>query len=354
MKKQNEYFEELYRKGPMHLLYPEIENPRRINSVNNIAKFLGVENSEIALTQGVSDGFLKILKSIPWKSGDEIITTTDESAIELPCIMLSESRNLKVKQIPLLENPFKQMDLIKNQITDKTKLIAFSHITSDSGHRLPAGEICKIARKQSILTYVDLAHSVGVMPLNIHKMNCDFAGILSYKWTYGPYSVGALYINKNSLHHLDNDIVSGRVAESNNDQIIIPKTTKQFEVGPWCWPLVHTWSYSLDYLTHIGLDVIWKRTKYLTQILKDGLLKIPKVNLFTPYNSSSSGPLVSFYLENHDEKETGKQLKTNYNIDIKYNLDSIKGLRASIPFFILESEIEKLLASIEDVLSSTN
>ena len=98
MKKQKEYFEELYKKGPMHLLYPEIENPRRIKSVKNIAEFLGVNNSEIALMQGVSDGFLKILKSIPWQSGDEIITTTDESAIELPCLMLSESRNMKVKK----------------------------------------------------------------------------------------------------------------------------------------------------------------------------------------------------------------------------------------------------------------
>ena len=354
MKKQKEYFEELYKKGPMHLLYPEIENPRRIKSVKNIAEFLGVNNSEIALMQGVSDGFLKILKSIPWQSGDEIITTTDESAIELPCLMLSESRNMKVKKIPLVEDPLDQIDLIKNQITNKTKLIAFSHITSDSGHRLPAGEICKIARKQSILTYVDLAHSVGVMPLNLNKMNCDFASILSYKWTFGPYSVGALYINKNSLHNLNNDIVSGRVAEYNNKKITIPKNTKQFESGPWCWPLVHAWSYSLDYLSNIGLDLIWDRTKHLTQLLKDGLLELPGVKIFTPYKSGSSGPLVSFYLENHDEEETGKQLKTNYNIDIKYNLDSIKGLRASIPFFMLEGEIEQLLASLKDILFSKN
>ena len=134
----------------------------------------------------------------------------------------------------------------------------------------------------------------------------------------------------------------------------IPQNTKKFESGPWCWPLVHTWSYSLDYLSEIGINSIWDRTKFLTQMLKDGLMKIPEVKMFTPYDSQSSGPLVTFKLENLDEEKTGKQLKTQYNIDIKHNLDSIKGLRASIPFFMLEEEIEKLLTSLKTIISSKN
>jgi selenocysteine lyase/cysteine desulfurase len=354
MKKQNEYFEELYIKGPMHLLYPEIENPRRIKSVKNIAKFIGAENSEIALTLGVSDGFLKVINSIDWNKDDEIIITTDEAAIELPCKMLSESRKLKLKMVPLVENISDQINIFKNAITNKTKLIAFSHVTTDSGHKLPAKEICDIAKDLSILTYVDLAHSVGVMPINVNKMNCDFASILSYKWTFGPYSVGALYVNKNSLNQLDHDTVSGRVAVHKGEKIIIPQNTKKFESGPWCWPLIHTWSYSLDYLSEIGISSIWNRTKFLTQLLKDGLLEISGVKIFTPYKSKSSGPLVTFQIENFDEVKTGKELKTQYNIDIKYNLDSIKGLRASIPFFMLEEEIEKLLKSLKTIISNKN
>ncbi len=350
MKKQNEYFEELYLNGPMHLLYPEIENPRRIESVKNIAKFIGAEYSEIALTLGVSDGFLKVLNSINWNEDDEIILTIDEAAIENPCKMLADSRKLKLKMVPLVDNISEQIEIFKNAISKKTKLIAFSHVTTDSGNKLPAKEICDFAKKLSILTYVDLAHSVGAMPINVTEMNCDFASILSYKWTFGPYSVGALYVNKNSLNRLQHDIVSGRVGIHEGKTMKIPQNTKKFESGPWCWPLVHTWSYSLDYLSEKGISSIWDRTKLLTQMLKDGLMKIPEVKMFTPYQSQASGPLVTFKIQNFNEEKIGKQLKTQYNIDIKYNLDSIKGLRASIPFFMLEEEIEKLLSSLKEII----
>ena len=58
--------------------------------------------------------------------------------------------------------------------------------------------------------------------------------------------------------------------------------------------------------------------------------------------------------QNFNEEKIGKQLKTQYNIDIKYNLDSIKGLRASIPFFMLEEEIEKLLNSLKTIIYNKN
>ena len=134
----------------------------------------------------------------------------------------------------------------------------------------------------------------------------------------------------------------------------IPQNTKKFESGPWCWPLVHTWSYSLDYLSEKGISSIWDRTKLLTQMLKDGLMKIPEVKMFTPYQSQASGPLVTFKIQNFNEEKIGNQLKTQYNIDIKYNLDSIKGLRASIPFFMLEEEIEKLLNSLKTIIYNKN
>ena len=52
------------------------------------------------------------------------------------------------------------------------------------------------------MSFVDMAHSCGVLPIDLDETGCDFAGLLSYKWMYSPYAAGLLYVNPGRIGEL--------------------------------------------------------------------------------------------------------------------------------------------------------
>jgi selenocysteine lyase/cysteine desulfurase len=110
---------------------------------------------------------------------------------------------------------------------------------------------------------------------------------------------------------------------------------------------VHAWAVSADYLTGIGLDAIWQRAVALTTRLKRGLQEIPGGTLWTPEAPELSAALVNFSIEGADGKRLSAALRERWNLVIKpVERGAMNGLRASVPFFLLENEVDYLLAAI--------
>ena len=135
---------ELYENGPMHLLHPDVEVPRRAASVDRIAEFLHVDSDEVALKLAVSDGFNTVINGMEWREGDQIIATEEEaSAILGPSLHLKQTRGVETFKAPMVDDIEGQVSAIADLITDRTRLIAFSHVTTETGFRLPANQICQ-------------------------------------------------------------------------------------------------------------------------------------------------------------------------------------------------------------------
>ena len=86
-------------------------------------------------------------------------------------------------------------------------------------------------------------------------------------------------------------------------------------------------------------------------MLKDGLKSIPGVELYTPYSTNLSAALVSFGLANWKGSDLVKELRKRHNIFIKCLPHTREGLRASVTYFNLESEIELLINAVRDLAS---
>ena len=352
---------ELYEKGPMHLLHPDVENPRRTASVERIADFLHVDADEVALKLAVSDGFNTVVNGLEWREGDQIITTEEEAAAILgPSLHLKQTRGVQVFKAPLVDDIEGQVSAIADLITDRTRLIAFSHVTTETGFHVPATQICRGARQRGVLTFNDMAHSVGLYDIDVHEMDCDFAGVSNYKWTYSPYACGVLYVRRDSLGELQYAASPNRglnLKDPIDDVLEVPDSAMRLQSGPWCWPLVHTWAFALDWLSEIGLEAIWDRTAALTGRLKRALLDIPGVTLFTPMSPDLSAALVTFHLNGWDSDELVSQLKQRWNIEIKSvpmtwsrtperSVVPSHAVRASVAFFLKEEEIDLLADAV--------
>lgn len=346
---------ELYERGPMHIVYPDEEYPRRAASIERLARFFGVEAGEMALMRGVSEAYLTVLRGLEWQPGDEVIVTSDEeAALFLPNLHLRDRHGVVVRKAPLVDDADGQVAAVTGLLNERTRLVAISHVTTDLGFRLPVERICAAARERGVLTFVDLAHSAGLWPIDLREMGCDFAGILSYKWMYSPYAAGLLYVRRDMLDTLQVTYAGGRaeaVMDWHADTYELHDSAERFQFGPWSWPLVHTWAFAADWLADIGLDDIWERTAALTSLLKDGLREVPGTTLHTPSSPDRSAALVSFDLRGWSGAELTQTLRERWNIIVKPIPNAAEGIRASVPFLTLEQEIELLTAALSDLAS---
>ena len=131
-----------------------------------------------------------------------------------------------------------QVSAIADLITDRTRLIAFSHVTTETGFRLPATQICRVARERGVLTFVDMAHSVGLYDIDLHEMDCDFAGVSNYKWTYSPYACGVLYVRRvkasAELQYAASPNRGLNLKDPIENVLKVPNSAMRLQSGPWC------------------------------------------------------------------------------------------------------------------------
>lgn len=341
---------ELLARGPMHIVYPDEEYPRRQTSMQRIAEFFDVEAGELALMRGVSEAFQTVLRGMAWQAGDEIlITEEEEAALLLPALHLRDRHGVRVIKLPLVDSVDEQMTLFCEAVSERTRLVAVSHVTTDRGFRLPVQQICDESRRRSIPTFLDLAHSAGLSPVSLHELGCDYAGLLSYKWMYSPYAAGALYVRKDRIDELQVTYAGGRaekLLDFAEDRYELHDTAERFQYGPWSWPLVHAWAFACDYLSEIGLNEIAECTRHLTTRLKQGLLQLPEVTLETPSHPEASAALVAFSVDGWTGDELAASLRERWKMIVKPQPTHQNGLRVSVTFFQLEEELDRLLEAL--------
>jgi selenocysteine lyase/cysteine desulfurase len=340
--------DEAFRRGPLHIAWPREEYPRREAWRRRIATFLGADPAEIAVVRGVSEAFQAVIRGIPWAAGDELVITTDEEgALLVPAIHLARERGVVVRRIPLEGDDL--VGAATGLLSDRTRLVAISHVTTDWGVRLPAADICSAAESRGIPTFVDTAHSAGVFPVDLHALGCSYAGALSYKWMLSPYAAGALYVRADRLAATPVVFAGGR-AEATLDfasmSMALQPDARRFEFGPWSWPLVHAWARALDYIDDLEVERIAARTAILTDRLKAGLVAIPGVTLHTPRSASASAALVAFGVDGWSGPALDSALRRRHNVVVRALANVKPGVRASVAFFTLDSEVDLLLDAV--------
>ena len=158
-----------------------------------IAGFIGADAGEIALTMSTGEGYGMVLGGLRWQPGDEVLITNEEHPVPLQAAQgLADREGAIVKAVEI--DPDKDLFLrrVEQAITPRTRLICFSHVTTDWGTRLPAREICELARARDILTLWDGCQALGQFPVDLHETGCDFYATNGYKWLLSPKGTGFL------------------------------------------------------------------------------------------------------------------------------------------------------------------
>src|SRR5690606_1719862 len=170
------------------------------------AEFIGCDSDELLFTRGAGEALAQVAGGLDLVSGDEVLTTNREHpAAVLPWHALARRRGVVIRQVELpapLTGPQQVLDAFQAAISDRTRVIAFSHIQYSDGAVLPVRELCQLARQRNAISVVDDAQSLGMLDFALRDLDCDFYAASFHKWLCGSHGSGVLYIRRDMLSRI--------------------------------------------------------------------------------------------------------------------------------------------------------
>jgi len=177
-----------------------------------LATYLHADADDLVYVINPSHAVNIVAKSLSLKPGDEVLTGNWEYGAcdrtwQYYCDKSGASYIKQPIQLPIESAEDFVAQFLKG-ISDKTKLIFLSHITSSTALRFPVESIIKEATKRGILTFIDGAHAPGQIPLDLTSMDVDFYTGACHKWMMTPKGSSFLFAKKSQQSLLDPLVIS--------------------------------------------------------------------------------------------------------------------------------------------------
>ena len=177
-----------------------------------LADYVGATVDDVAFIPNATFGVNLIARSLILGPGDEVLTTDHEyGACDNVWSFLSQKQGFTYKKQPI-SLPVQPAEAIVEQfwqgVTEQTKVIFISHISSATAVQFPIEQICARARQAGILTIVDGAHAVGQIPLDMAVIGADFYLSNAHKWLCSPKGSAFIYARREKQHLLEPLVVS--------------------------------------------------------------------------------------------------------------------------------------------------
>jgi selenocysteine lyase/cysteine desulfurase len=239
------------------------------------AKLINCKPSNIAFVTSATDAYAKALSSIAFEEGDTIITTDDDYiSNQIAFLSLQKRLNLNIYRIKKLANQELDLDdlekLIKNH---HPKLVAVTHIPSNSGLIQNVEEIGKLCTQNDVLYLVDACQSVGQLAVDVNSISCDFLTATGRKFLRGPRGTGFLYVSDKALSQglapLLLDMTSARWTAPNNYEL--NDDAKRFEMWERSCVGVVGLTEALRYADNVGMNHIADYNQNLSSRLREML-----------------------------------------------------------------------------------
>jgi cysteine desulfurase/selenocysteine lyase len=206
------------------------------NARATVQMFLNAEHAhEIIFTKGTTDAINLVAHSYGKKfieEGDEIIISAMEHHSNiLPWQQLCDDKKALLKVIPINNDGEIELEVLKGQLTSKTKLLAITHVSNTLGTINPIKEIIALSHQLGIPVLVDGAQAVPHLKVDVLDLDADFYCFSAHK-LFGPTGVGILYGKEKWLNEMPPYQTGGGVIKT----VTFEKTTfadlpLKFEAG---------------------------------------------------------------------------------------------------------------------------
>lgn len=285
--------------------------------------------------------------------GDEIVVTErDHHANIIPWQQLAQRTGAMLRYLPVDDDGALRMELLDHLVTDRTRVLAFSHVSNVTGTVAPVTDLVARARKMGAIVVLDACQAVPHLPFNVRDLDVDFAAFSGHK-LYGPTGIGVLYGRRELLEMLPPFLTGGSMITTvtmTGAEFLPPP--QRFEAGTGPVSQAIGLAAAVRYVQHLGMDRIAAHGRDLGERLAVGLAAIDGVRVI---GTGERVGLASFDLAGVHSHDVG-QFLDDRGIAVRVGhhcaqplhrrLGLTASVRASVGVHTTHDEVDQLLAAV--------
>lgn len=267
----------------------------------SVRAFLNAESiDEIIFTKSATESINLVASSFGQafiKEGDEIVLSIMEHHANIvPWHFLRERKGAVLKWVDVDDDGNFLIEEFEKALTEKTKIVAITHMSNMLGTVTPIKEIVRIAHARGIPVLVDGSQGAVHLDVDVRDLDADFYVVTGHK-LYGPTGIGALYGKKEWLEKLPPFLGGGEmINEVTRDRITYNEPPHRFEAGTP--PIIQAVGLgaALDYMRSVGREKIHAHEMALSAYAHEVVSRINSVKIFG--RAKGKGAILSFEMKN--------------------------------------------------------
>ncbi len=320
------------------------------------------EDYEIIITKGTTDSINTVAYCFGKafiRQGDEIIISAMEHHSNIvPWQMICEDQGAILKVIPMNDAGVLDMDVYKELLSSKTKIVSVTYVSNALGTINPIKEIIELAHAQNVPVMVDAAQAIQHIAIDVQALDVDFLVFSGHKM-YAPTGSGVLYGKEKWLNAMPPYQGGGDMIK----EVSFEKTTYndlpfKFEAGTPNIEAGICLGDAIDYINSIGIDAIKKHEDELLAYATQEILKIEGVRLIGTAKEKSS--VLSFVVDGIHPYDIGVILdklgiavRTGHHcaqpVMDQFNIPGT--IRASFAVYNTQEDIDNFIAGLKRALN---
>jgi cysteine desulfurase / selenocysteine lyase len=287
-----------------------------------VAAFIGARDDEVVFTKNATEAINLIAYALSNAAtagpesarfvvgpGDEIVVTEMEHhANLLPWQELCRRTGATLRWLELTDEGTLDLAGLATIVTERTKVLAFTHVSNVLGTLNPVQPLVARAREVGALVVLDACQSVPHLPVDVGSLGVDFLAFSGHKML-GPSGVGVLWGRRELLAAMPPFLTGGSMIEMvRMEGSTYAAPPQRFEAGvPMAAQAVGLHA-AVDYLTELGMDRVVAQEHSLSNALLDGLAERPWVRVLGPADRSQRAGAVAFVVEGVHAHDVGQIL----------------------------------------------
>ena len=323
------------------ILEPQSETVR-----TGLAEIYGCDREEIAITRNASESLEIILMGMNLKSGDEILTTTQDYPRMLTTLRQREQREgliLRMIKVPIAPDHLDDITAeFEKALSPKTRVILISHVINLTGQVMPVKSICALAKSKGIEVIVDGAHAFAHFDFKQSDLGCDYYGTSLHKWLFAPKGTGLLFVKRDKIEKIW-PLMAADKSQKNDIR-------KFEEIGTH--PAAPRLAIGEAILYHNGIGAKRKeeRLRYLSRYWMTKLKDLPNVRFHTSWEPNQSCGIANVEIVGVDPGALGTYLMDKHKILTTAIIhDEFKGIRITPSVYTTLKELDRFSDVMESV-----
>ena len=333
------------------------------NARETVRRFLNAKSAtEIVFTRNTTEGLNLAAYSYGLshiKAGDEVVVSILEHHSDLlPWQMVCRQTGAALKFLDC--EPDGSLDLNKAEalITDRTKLVAVTHVSNVVGRVNPIRQLADMAHKHGAVMVVDGAQSTPHIPVDVQALDADFLAFSGHK-VYGPMGIGVLYGRRALLEEMPPFLTGGEMIESvSREGAVFAELPHKFEAGTVNAAGAAGLHAAINYVQSVGFDAMHRQELALTARTLAGMADMPHIHVIGSDRPEEHNGIVTFTVEGvhpHDVSEIlacdGVDVRAGHHCaqPLLQHLGYSATVRASFAFYNTEEEVDRLLQSLSTI-----